>query len=115
MAHRSKIRFEWDGDREGLLWAIRDKGSLTLAEVQEALREQGFAGYMFTITFYIHEDSGYVGWNGVDEPEGETWKLWKVEDGCECPICGKLTPPQYCEHCGAQIVNPAEVIGDGKS
>jgi len=110
MARKSKIRFEWDGDREGLLWAIRDKGQLTLTEVQEALREEGFSGYMFAITFVVREDSGYVGWEDWDEPEGETWKLWMVEDGSPCPICDKLTPPQYCEHCGAQIVKPEEVL-----
>lgn len=110
MARKSKIRFEWDEKRDGLLWAIRDHGDLTMTEVLEGLRQIGMAGSLFTIVFFVHEESGFTGWEAYDERDGESWQLWQVIDGDPCPICGKLTPPQYCGHCGNQIVFPGEVF-----
>ena len=110
MARKTKIRFEWDPDRNGLLWAIRDHGNLTMPEVLDGLREIGLAGDLFTIVFVVRDEPDLVGWEAFDEKDGESWKLWQVVDGDPCPICSKLSPPQYCEHCGAQIVKPEEVF-----
>ena len=111
MARKSKIRFEWDLERQGLLKAIRDRGTITMSELLDALREDGYAGYTFTIIFTIHEDSGYVGWGDYDEPEGDVWRLWQVEDGGPCPVCDQLAPPQYCPECGARVLPLAEIGG----
>ena len=115
MARKSKIRFEYDSEHEGLLLAIRDKGEITMTELLDALREAGYAGCVFAITFCVHEDAGYVGWGDYDEPEGETWKLWQVEDGGECPVCGQLAPPQYCPECGKNLLSMTEIGGNGNA
>lgn len=112
MARKSKIRFEWDFKREGLLYAIRDRGTITMSELLDALREEGYAGYMFTIVFNVHEDAGYVGWGDYDEPEGDTWKLWQVVDGDPCPICQQISPPQYCPQCGTHVFPLSELGGE---
>lgn len=114
MTRKSKIRFEWDARREGLLLAIRDKGTITMPELLDALREEGYAGYMFTIIFNVHEDAGYVGWGDYDEPEGDTWKLWQVVDGDPCPICEQISPPQFCPQCGAHVFPLTELGSDEK-
>ena len=103
MARKSKIYFRWDGDRDGLLWAIRDHGNLTMPEVLDGLRELGMVGDLFTIVFVVRDEPDFTGWEAYDELDGESWQLWQVVDGDPCPICGKLSPPQYCEHCGAKL------------
>ena len=115
MARKSKIRFEWDGDHEGRLWAIRDKGKITFDELIEAINDgYAFQGRVFTMTFRVDQDLlEPVGWMGENEPEGDVWELWEVEDGGRCPVCGRLVPPQYCPNCGSFVFPLTEMGGEG--
>lgn len=117
MAKKSKIRFEWNFERPGLLLAIRDKGKITYPELIEAIngRDVNLQGHIFSMQFVVdRERSQPIGWDPYDEePEGDTWELWDVVDGETCPLCGKLTPPQYCPECGAYVLPLTEMGGKG--
>ena len=51
MGRNSKIRFEWDADRPGLLMAIRDRGKITFGDLLEAInsRDVDFQGHIFSM------------------------------------------------------------------
>ena len=103
---KSKIRFEWDGERQGLLWAIRDKGKITYPELLEAINAaDGFQGRIFSMQFIVDEERiKGIGWEPWDrEPEGEVWHLWEVVDGEPCPLCGKLSRHTFCPDCGKYV------------
>ena len=107
MARKSKIRFEWDLDRPGLLRAIKDKGKITYKELIEAIndRDVDFQGHIFSMQFLVDRDRvGPIGWLPYDEePEGDCWELWDVVDGEPCPLCGKLSQHTYCPDCGKYV------------
>lgn len=114
MAIKSKIRFEWDFDRPGMLRAIRDKGKITYDELLEAINsyELDLQGYVFALSFVVdRERLAPVGWMDETEPEGDVWELWDVMDGEPCPICQQLVPPQYCPECGAFVFPLTEMGG----
>lgn len=111
MARKSKIRFEWDGDREGRLWAIRDKGQITMDDLMVAMNEGEFGemmqGRLFATMFLVSRDKLQpTGWMDEDEPEGDVWQLWEVADNEPCPLCGKLLNIPYCPDCGKYILPP---------
>ena len=106
MARNSKIRFEWDSDRPGLLWAIRDRGKITFGDLLEAInsRDVDFQGHIFSMQFIVdRERLGPIGYMDEDEPEGDVWELWDVIDGEPCPLCGKLSRHTFCPDCGASM------------
>jgi hypothetical protein len=86
----------------------KQRGRLTLEEVQDALRDQKlnaenwnqpFFGH-YAIILHCQEESG-AGYLDEDEPEGDTVELYQLEDSGDCPVCGAMLPSfEYCPHCG---------------
>ena len=114
MARKSKIRFEWDLNHPGLLRAIREKGKITYDELMEAINavDVDLQGHIFTLSFVVDRERLMpIGWEFAEDPEGDVWELWDVVDGDPCPVCGKLSPPQYCPECGAYVFPFTEMGG----
>lgn len=107
MARKSKIRFQWDLDRPGLLLAIREHGKITFDELIEAINgnDVDFQGYIFSMQFVVDRDRvGPIGWDPYDnDNDGDIWELWAVVDGEACPLCGKLSRHTYCPDCGKYV------------
>lgn len=106
MGRNSKIRFEWDADRPGLLMAIRDRGKITFGDLLDAInsRDVDFQGHIFSMQFIVdRERLGPIGYMDEDEPEGDVWELWDVIDGKPCPLCGKLSRHTFCPDCGKYV------------
>lgn len=106
MGRNSKIRFEWDADRPGLLMAIRDRGKITFGDLLDAInsRDVDFQGHIFSMQFIVdRERLGPIGYMDEDEPEGDVWELWDVIDGGPCPLCGKLSRHTFCPDCGKYV------------
>lgn len=79
----------------------KKKGKLSVAEIQEALREKHLEG-LWCIQFPVGEDT-YDGWS-LTEPVGDAVDVWSIEQDCGCPICGKLSPIKYwCPECGCKV------------
>lgn len=84
-------------------------------ELLDALHDAGFTGYVFAILFHIHEDGGFVGLPEFDDdPKGDVWRLLAVQDGEPCPVCGRVSPPQYCPDCGKYLL-PLTKIGGAEN
>lgn len=58
MGRNSKIRFEWDADRPGLLMAIRDRGKITFGDLLDAInsRDVDFQGHIFSMQFIVDRE-----------------------------------------------------------
>ena len=106
MGRNSKIRFECDADRPGLLMAIRDRGKITFGDLLDAInsRDVDFQGHIFSMQFIVdRERLGPIGYMDEDEPEDDVWELWDVIDGEPCPLCGKLSRHTFCPDCGKYV------------
>jgi hypothetical protein len=79
------------------------RGKLTFEEIREALREE-FTQYggtcFFAMIVKASEEDGYQGWMDGDDA-GDTVELLQIEEGYDCPVCGRMAPPfEYCPNCG---------------
>lgn len=103
MARKSKIRFEWDGDKANCLLAIRDHGRITLPELKSAMAaDENLHARVFVVTWAVHDNYDMYDWDGT-EPEGDTWELYEVMDGDPCPICDKVSQHTFCPDCGKYV------------
>lgn len=106
MARKSKIRFEWDSRKSGLLRAIREKGKITFDDLLEAInsRDVDFQGHIFSVQFIVdRERLGPIGYMDEEDSDGDVWELWDVVDGEPCPLCGKTSQRAFCPDCGRYV------------
>lgn len=83
---------------------IKRRGRLTLEEVADLLRLEGFGEWWGHYVVFFNCTESTIGGNGMfdyGEPKGDALDLYEINEGDECPICGKFTPPFiYCPTCG---------------
>lgn len=85
---------------------LKRRGRLTLEEVSDLLRLEGGGEWSGWYAVLLNCTEGTIGGNGLydsDDPKGDAVDLYEINEGDDCPICGKFIPPfQYCPSCGAK-------------
>ena len=102
----ARIKFEWGKDiRENdILIARKARGKISIAELQEEMRDDYRYEGAWAAVFTVREDMGYQGWGDEDEPKGDALELYRVDDYEKCPICAVvISGVNYCPHCGEGI------------
>lgn len=100
------VTVKWDYDIRGrmVLAVHKNRGKLTLSEIEEALRYENrgeFNGHYAILLNCSEATCGGSGWGDEVEPKGDDVFLYPLEDGSDCPVCANLTPPfDYCPNCG---------------
>jgi hypothetical protein len=100
----SKLTHEWDRDVFGnpVLLLRKARGKISLDESANHLRyDDRLAGH-WVIILNASEATCGVGWP-IEEPKGDVIELYQIEAENTCPVCARLTPPEYCPHCGEKI------------
>lgn len=79
----------------------KNRGKLTLEDIEESFREKGFEGYV-SIVLHISQDC-YDGWSDGEEKRDMVFASL-IDDGLTCPVCKQLSPLiSYCPECGKRI------------
>ena len=105
----AKIEAMWDYDMHdnSILVLEKKRGKLSLNEVGDFLRYEkrgGFKGNYVLIIRATEATCGGSGWMDEEEPKGDQWVLYQVEQGEPCPVCSHMTPSiQWCESCGEPL------------
>ena len=105
----AKIEAMWDMDGRDhpVLVLEKKRGKINLAEVEELLRYSksgAFQGNYVLIVRAGEATCGGSGWMDEEEPKGDQWVLYKVEQGEPCPVCSRMAPSiQWCESCGEPL------------
>ena len=99
----SKLTATWDNDCYGnqVLVVRKSRGKINHQELSEFLLYQ-FRHYGFYINI-INANESVVGGNGMmldDDPKGDIITLYRYDPDEECPVCRKITLPDYCPECG---------------
>lgn len=85
---------------------LKRRGRLTLEEVSDLLRLEGGGEWSGWYAVLLNCTEGTIGGNGLydsEDPKGDAVDLYEINEGDDCPICGKFIPPfQYCPSCGAK-------------
>ena len=85
---------------------LKRRGRLTLEEVSDLLRLEGGGEWSGWYAVLLNCTEGTIGGNGLydsEDPKGDAIDLYEINEGDDCPICGKFIPPfQYCPSCGAK-------------
>ena len=100
-----KLKAHWDNDIHGnsILIVEKARGKITVDELAK------FLLYDFRIyghyVIHINASETCAGGNGwyFEEPKGDSQFVYQVEPDGICPICTKLSPPDYCPGCGEKI------------
>lgn len=105
----AKIEAMWDYDMydNSILVLEKKRGKLSLSEVGDFLRYEksgSFQGNYVLIVRAGEATCGGSGWMDEEEPKGDQWVLYKVEQGEPCPVCSRMAPSiQWCESCGEPL------------
>ncbi len=105
----AKIEAMWDCDMHdnSILVLEKKRGKLNLSEVGDFLRYEksgSFQGHWAMIINATEATCGGSGWMYEEEPKGDQWELYRVEQGEPCPVCRKLAPPfEWCPMCGESL------------
>ena len=82
----------------------KSRGKLTLTEIEDLLRYEDHQRWCnhYAILLNCSEASiGGAGYFDEDEPKGDAVRLYPIEEGEFCPVCGNYVPPfRYCPTCG---------------
>ena len=101
----------WDNDYRDrpVLRITKERGKLTLGEIEDILRYdrgpggQDLNGHYAIILNCSEETCGGNGLFGIGatDPPGDCVDLYPVNDSDDCPVCGSVLPPfEYCPNCG---------------
>lgn len=108
----AKINTQWDEDIYGnsLLLVQKNRGKLNLDEVVDALRyDWRLQGHYVMILNATEATCGADLDFFEEEKKGETWELYKIDEGEKCPVCNKVSPLlHYCPECGQELT-PKEI------
>lgn len=92
---------------------LKRRGRLTLEEVSDLLRLEGGGEWSGWYAVLLNCTEGTIGGNGLydsDDPKGDAVDLYEINEGDDCPICGKFIPPfQYCPSCGAKWSDAGQI------
>ena len=75
---------------------LKRRGRLTLEEVSDLLRLEGGGEWSGWYAVLLNCTEGTIGGNGLydsDDPKGDAVDLYEINEGDDCPICGKFIPP----------------------
>lgn len=103
------ITFEWDKNIYGqsVLVIRKDRGKLTLSEIEELLRYENRGAYNGQYAIFVNcseATCGGDGWGDENEPHGDTVALCEIVAYEECPICRTMLPDKdYCPRCGESL------------
>lgn len=104
----AKINIQWDEDIYGnsLLLIQKNRGKLNLDEVVDTLRYDWRLQGHYVMILNATEATCGADWDFFEEEKkGETWELYRVEEGEKCPVCNKISPlMQYCPECGQELI-----------
>ena len=99
------ITREYDHHDRPVVRITKRRGKLTLEEVSDLLRTEGWGEWNGYYAIVLNCSEGTLGGNGLygyEEPKGDALDLYPLENFGDCPVCGQMTPPfQYCPNCGA--------------
>ena len=99
------ITREYDHHDRTVVRITKRRGKLTLEEVSDLLRTEGWGEWNGYYAIVLNCSEGTLGGNGLygyEEPKGDALDLYPLENFGDCPVCGQMTPPfQYCPNCGA--------------
>lgn len=103
----AKLTAEWDEDITGrmVLLVRKSRGKITLDELTDfLLRDYRFTNHAYAIVIQVKESMCEgSGWEMDEEPKGDVVELYQLEDGDNCPVCGKILTYQNCPECGADL------------
>ena len=106
----AKINTQWDEDIYGnsLLLVQKNRGKINLDEV--TLRYDWRLQGHYVMILNATEATCGADWDFFEEEKkGETWELYKVDEGEKCPVCNKVSPlMHYCPECGQELVAKAD-------
>lgn len=74
---------------------LKRRGRLTLEEVSDLLRLEGGGEWSGWYAVLLNCTEGTIGGNGLydsDDPKGDAVDLYEINEGDDCPICGKFIP-----------------------
>lgn len=121
----AKIEAMWDYDMHdnSILVLEKKRGKLSLNEVGDFLRYEkrgGFKGNYVLIIRATEATCGGSGWMDEEEPKGDQWALYRVEQGEACPVCGEVSPLlEWCPMCGESLtgkkVNAEQAMGNAEN
>ena len=101
------ITREYDHHDRPVVRITKRRGKLTLEEVSDLLRTEGWGEWNGYYAIVLNCSEGTLGGNGLygyEEPKGDALDLYPLENFGDCPVCGQMTPPfQYCPNCGAKM------------
>lgn len=105
----AKLKAYWDQDiyDHHILVIEKNRGKLNQDEVLELLRYEKSGAFQGN---YVHilragEATCGVDWGFEEEPKGDEWVLYQVEEMENCPVCHKLSSMlQYCPECGKELI-----------
>ena len=99
------ITREYDHHDRPVVRITKRRGKLTLEEVSDLLRTEGWGEWNGYYAIVLNCSEGTLGGNGLygyEEPKGDALDLYPLENFGDCPVCGQMTPAiQYCPNCGA--------------
>lgn len=102
-----KLEQTYDCHGRFMIRATKKRGKISVAEIQDAMRNQRIEG-VFCIIFGAGCD-GFQ-WSDYDDEVGDVVDIQIVEADCTCPICGRDEPiTRYCPTCGDFINNRREL------
>lgn len=109
----AKIEAYWDQDLydNSILVISKKRGKLSMAEVEDFLRYEKSGAFQGNYVQMIRasEATCGAGWGFEEDPKGDEWVLYQVEEMEKCPVCRKLTPMlQYCPECGQELIKKAD-------
>lgn len=119
----SNLHYEWGSDYQGnqILVIWKKRGHISQKELADfLLYELRKYGYYISI-INANECVCGVGWFEDEQAQGDRIELYYYDHEEHCPVCGKMSIPSYCVHCGHAIdltkdyAEPIKVFGgDGK-
>lgn len=93
------ITREYDHHDRPVVRITKRRGKLTLEEVSDLLRTEGWGEWNGYYAIVLNCSEGTLGGNGLygyEEPKGDALDLYPLENFGDCPVCGQMTPPfQY--------------------
>lgn len=111
------ITREYDHHDRPVVRITKRRGKLTLEEVSDLLRTEGWGEWNGYYAIVLNCSEGTLGGNGLygyEEPKGDALDLYPLENFGDCPVCGQMTPPfQYCptvERAGRRWTTPSRSV-----
>lgn len=119
----SNLHYEWTSDYHGeqILVVWKKRGNISQKELADfLLYELRKYGYYVNI---INANESVCGGCRYDDgqTQGDRVELYYYDHEERCPVCGQMSMPNYCVHCGHQIdlskdySDPIQVLGGNSS